>query len=372
MSQAQDMVALNDLFQRSTPANPGAQAIKDTWNQWYGMLDSISRDYDPENLADAKARRDAFNRTQALGAVSAPGPIAIVPIGPKPTIKQGSTGSAAIIATIKDWQRVVGALPVDGIFGSKTNSLTKTWQKAHGLVADGIVGPLSWAQAQANSNAVMAAPLSPVQAAQQAVQAVLTMPPIVVTSPGVATIPGVITTPKLTNPAIVTAAPSSTLSQAAKVAASVSSQAPMNQSVPKAVVNAASANARPVLKTGSNGAAVKEWQGLIGITPADGAFGPQTDQTTRTFQTLNGLPADGIVGPMTWAAGLARPATGFANVGGVDVSAAVGVAVDTVKAAALNIHNSTPLWLKVTTGALAGLSALLGIGFLAGSKKRTT
>lgn len=54
------------------------------------------------------------------------------------TIKKGSKGN-----TVKVWQIIIGATP-DGIFGSGTESVTKTWQKNHGLVADGIVGKNSW------------------------------------------------------------------------------------------------------------------------------------------------------------------------------------------------------------------------------------
>lgn len=32
----------------------------------------------------------------------------------------------------------------DGIFGKKTEKAVKAWQKVHGLVADGIIGPLTW------------------------------------------------------------------------------------------------------------------------------------------------------------------------------------------------------------------------------------
>ena len=57
-----------------------------------------------------------------------------------PTIRKGSTGEA-----VKTVQRTLGGLAVDGAFGTKTETSVKAFQKAKGLVTDGIVGPKSWA-----------------------------------------------------------------------------------------------------------------------------------------------------------------------------------------------------------------------------------
>lgn len=53
-------------------------------------------------------------------------------------IKEGSKG-----ANVKLVQAKVGT-KADGEFGSKTDAAVKAWQKKHGLVADGIVGPATW------------------------------------------------------------------------------------------------------------------------------------------------------------------------------------------------------------------------------------
>lgn len=55
-----------------------------------------------------------------------------------PTLKKGSKGKA-----VKVWQAIIGA-SIDGIFGSNTEALTRTFQSSKGLEVDGIVGTQSW------------------------------------------------------------------------------------------------------------------------------------------------------------------------------------------------------------------------------------
>jgi len=55
-----------------------------------------------------------------------------------------------------------------------------------------------------------------------------------------------------------------------------------------------------VLKLGSEGEDVKKLQTKLGVDPI-GKFGPKTDAAVKAWQSANGLAADGIVGPATWA-----------------------------------------------------------------------
>lgn len=59
----------------------------------------------------------------------------------------------------------------------------------------------------------------------------------------------------------------------------------------------------PTIKKGSAGKAVKIWQTIIDVS-VDGAFGSKTEKATIAFQKAHGLEQDGIVGAMTWKAGL--------------------------------------------------------------------
>lgn len=64
-------------------------------------------------------------------------------------------------------------------------------------------------------------------------------------------------------------------------------------------------NMKELLKKGSFGEEVKQWQFFLQsagykIPVADGAFGRITERETLKFQAKNGLKPDGIVGPRTW------------------------------------------------------------------------
>lgn len=69
------------------------------------------------------------------------------------TIRKGSSGP-----DVAQWQRLIGVSPADGIFGAGTDAATRAWQSAHGLGADGIVGPASWSAALGGSTSAKPQP----------------------------------------------------------------------------------------------------------------------------------------------------------------------------------------------------------------------
>lgn len=78
--------------------------------------------------------------------------------------------------------------------------------------------------------------------------------------------------------------------------------------VAQAITQTVNTAALPMLKQGSSGAAVLQWQGILlasSITlTMDGQFGPETIAATKAWQSAHGLTADGVVGPQTWAKAL--------------------------------------------------------------------
>jgi len=70
------------------------------------------------------------------------------------------------------------------------------------------------------------------------------------------------------------------------------------------VATAVPVEGRRLLKLGSTGADVIEWQRILHVKP-NGIFGPTTDASTRVWQRLHGQLVDGVVGPRTWEAAYA-------------------------------------------------------------------
>jgi Putative peptidoglycan binding domain len=66
-----------------------------------------------------------------------------------PCISQGNlVGAWQSILWADGYLNKCGSSGIDGYFGSVTQTATKTWQGAHGLTKDGVVGPLTWGKAR--------------------------------------------------------------------------------------------------------------------------------------------------------------------------------------------------------------------------------
>ena len=105
--------------------------------------------------AKTYAAATAFQKANGLGVDGIVGkltwaklydatPVNVTPVTTQPMIRTGSRGDA-----VRKLQELLNAKgytcgSVDGIFGSKTYAAVLAFQKANGLAADGIVGPLTW------------------------------------------------------------------------------------------------------------------------------------------------------------------------------------------------------------------------------------
>ena len=92
-----------------------------------------------------------------------------------------------------------------------------------------------------------------------------------------------------------------------------------------------------ILKKGDNNENVKLMQQKLVIEPAVTNFGPKTEAAVKEWQAKNGLTADGIVGPATWAKIMgestpipAAPIQPVANVGGLKLDKLKGHIPDAV------------------------------------------
>lgn len=263
-------------------------------------------------------RDEAARITMGAPAATPPGP-------DKPTVPSVSkpTGRAIISAAagskgpdVIEWQKVLG-VKQDGVFGKDTDAATKKWQTAHGLVADGIVGPKSWALAYQQAPALAVTPRPAVAVTTPTVRALLSSGSsgkdvsewqgiIGVKADGIFGSGTDAATKKwqsahgLKADGIV--GPTSWAMAYSKVPGlAVTIGAPntitINPSGPPAGMTKMT---HPNLAAGSVGTDVKTWQVILGLKP-DGVFGSGTTAATKAWQTKQGLVSDGKVGPASWS-----------------------------------------------------------------------
>lgn len=184
------------------------------------------------------------------------------------TLGPGSTGSA-----VKDIQSMLALMgyyvgPVDGTYEQMTAEAVRQFQTDAGLVADGVVGPLTWQR-------LLPTPAN-LAGAQESPETPSTVEPI-------------------------------TQEAVDAVDAAGENVGSPDGTTPPETGDVELSTAMPVLGIDDSGTAVSRLQGRLAELnlydgPIDGIFGLQTEQAVEQFQRQAGLEVDGIVGPATWMA----------------------------------------------------------------------
>lgn len=104
------------------------------WKFW-GLGKGIEFEFNPNDKAPAKTTTTTTKKTTSTTSTKVT----------YPTLRYGSRGE--LVTQLQDLLSKDGSsLKIDGIFGSGTQSAVRSFQKRHGLVVDGIVGPKTWAE----------------------------------------------------------------------------------------------------------------------------------------------------------------------------------------------------------------------------------
>lgn len=196
--------------------------------------------------------------------------------------------------------------PITGYFGDMTRAAVMSYQVAHNLSPDGVVGDrtLNCLQMDAGtppSNFSAASPTTvttqaavPVQSPVTTTQAI-SQPQVI---PQVAQPQMVMSQPMMMVPMMVTQA-----MPAQNVVTASPTVIPQNTVAPQSTVATPSTSTVSGIRLGTSGASVTEvQQRLVAVgysVPITGYFGEMTQSAVISFQRANGLVADGVVGPQT-------------------------------------------------------------------------
>lgn len=109
----------------------------------HGMSLAVDGIFGPATEAAVMAFRYARGLGR-VGVVDTPTWRALLSGPPLPTLRSGSSGPyvAFLQARLKDYGFDPG--PVDGVFGPRTRDAVMSFQRAAGIAADGVVGPITW------------------------------------------------------------------------------------------------------------------------------------------------------------------------------------------------------------------------------------
>jgi peptidoglycan hydrolase-like protein with peptidoglycan-binding domain len=94
--------------------------------------------------AQTRAAVVAFQNQSGLNPDGIVGPLTWSALIQGAQVQEGSTSQAVRAAQALLRNKFGYNIDVDGIFGPQTESATRNFQTAHGLLVDGIIGPQTW------------------------------------------------------------------------------------------------------------------------------------------------------------------------------------------------------------------------------------
>jgi peptidoglycan hydrolase-like protein with peptidoglycan-binding domain len=186
---------------------------------------------------------------------------------------------------VKLLQQALGAIHVDGVFGSETEEAVRTFQSGRGLSVDGVVGPQTVAALRGTATVKAFASVQsevPGEATSTTSQA--------------STVPAILTSEPEASSQSTTEQRSGSESSSTSAGGTAVSSSAAGAAEPEPEASAASKQSPEQ----SLGAAVARLQSALKLS-ADGQFGPETEAAVRRLQARHGLSSDGVVGPETWS-----------------------------------------------------------------------
>jgi len=265
----------------------------------------------------------------ANNGASAPAPAPATASSGEPTLREGASGAAVTKLQQELTADGFSTGGVDGSFGAKTLAAVESFQRAHGLGVDGIVGGQTWgaldgAHATTPSPAPTSSGSEPTLHSGSSGAPVSTMQQLL-TNAGYSTggIDGQFGQKTLA--ALLSFQHAHGLSADGICGpATWAALEGAHSSTGTTPTPAPSSGSHATIQQGAKGSEVTELQQLLNKygfnCSVDGNFGPNTAAEVRAYQSSRGLGVDGVVGPATWnallsGAGAVQGTTGTAASG---------------------------------------------------------
>lgn len=188
--QSDDVEAIYAYMKNAVPKTTEATTVRSQFLSWYGNATFWDKSMSSSWYDEARSRRNLFNLKNATTPVQKAQVENVLSKGmtteqmegkPRPVIniKTGAVGSQVKNPTVpgiapgltrnlklglkgddvKQWQSFLGLTPPTGYFDAATDKKTRDYQRANGLLVDGVVGKNTWGKAFAEKANPFSEPL---------------------------------------------------------------------------------------------------------------------------------------------------------------------------------------------------------------------